>query len=68
MEVTFEALEGDTAYLEGRGSKVLVDGQWVGCFGEIDPAVSEQFGLKVPIQAGEFDVDKIAGIIPDPIL
>ena len=68
MEVTFEALEGDSAYLEGRGSKVLVDGQWVGCFGEIDPAVSEKFGLKVPIQAGEFDVDKIAGIIPDPIL
>jgi phenylalanyl-tRNA synthetase beta chain len=68
LEVTFEPLEDDSAYLAGRGSKVLVEGQWVGCFGEIDPAVSETFGLKVPIHAGEFDVDKIAGIIPDPIL
>jgi phenylalanyl-tRNA synthetase beta chain len=68
LEVTFEPLEDDSAYLAGRGAKVLVEGQWVGCFGEIDPAVSETFGLKVPIHAGEFDVDKIAGIIPDPIL
>ena len=30
--------------------------------------VSFDFGLKVPIQAGEFDVDALGRTIPDPIL
>ena len=55
-------------YLEGRGAKVMVDGEWVGCCGEIDPAVSELFGLKVPIHCGEFVVDALERLIPDPIL
>ena len=55
-------------YLEGRGAKVMVDGEWVGCCGEIDPAVSELFGLKVPIHCGEFVVDALGRLIPDPIL
>ena len=55
-------------YLSGRGAKVLVAGEWVGCCGEIDPTVSELFGLKVPIHCGEFDVDALGRLIPDPIL
>ena len=55
-------------YLEGRGAKVMVDGEWVGCCGEIDPAISELFGLKVPIHCGEFVVDALGRLIPDPIL
>ena len=55
-------------YLEGRGAKVMVDGEWVGCCGEIDPAISELFGLKVPIHCGEFVVDALERLIPDPIL
>ncbi|MDP6325108.1 MAG: phenylalanine--tRNA ligase subunit beta, partial [Candidatus Thalassarchaeaceae archaeon] len=53
-------------YLSGRGAKVLVAGEWVGCCGEIDPTVSELFGLKVPIHCGEFDVDALGRLIPDP--
>jgi phenylalanyl-tRNA synthetase beta chain len=70
IEVGFEAMpEGETGpYLAGRAAKVLVAGEWVGCFGEIDPSVSESFGLKVPIQAGEFDVGTLASLIPDPVL
>jgi phenylalanyl-tRNA synthetase beta subunit len=46
----------------------MVAGEWVGCCGEIDPAISELFGLKVPIHCGEFDVDALGRLIPDPIL
>jgi phenylalanyl-tRNA synthetase beta chain len=68
--VSYEPLtEADGGpYLEGRGAKVIVEGEWVGCCGEIDPAVSELFGLKVPIHCGEFDVEALSRLIPDPIL
>ena len=70
IEVGYEPLtESDGGpYLAGRGSKVMVAGEWVGCCGEIDPAISELFGLKVPIHCGEFDVDALGRLIPDPIL
>tara|TARA_B100001996_G_scaffold250938_1_gene194615 strand:+ start:1597 stop:3360 length:1764 start_codon:yes stop_codon:yes gene_type:complete len=70
IEVSYEPLtESDGGpYLTGRGAKVMVAGEWVGCCGEIDPRVSEQFGLKVPIHCGEFDVDALGRLIPDPII
>jgi len=70
IEVGYEPLtESDGGpYLAGRGAKVMVAGEWVGCCGEIDPAISELFGLKVPIHCGEFDVDALGRLIPDPIL
>ncbi|MED6297873.1 MAG: hypothetical protein VX828_06200, partial [Candidatus Thermoplasmatota archaeon] len=51
IDVSYQPLtESDGGpYLLGRGAKVMVAGEWVGCCGEIDPRVSEQFGLKVPI-------------------
>ena len=70
IEVRYEPLtESDGGpYLAGRGAKVMVAGEWVGCCGEIDPTISELFGLKVPIHCGEFDVDALGRLIPDPIL
>ncbi len=70
IEVSFEALSDDDGgpYLKGRGSKVILNGEWVGCFGEIDPSVSLEFGLKVPIQAGEFVVAALERLIRDPVL
>lgn len=70
IEIGFEPLQATEGgpYLAGRGAKVIVGGEWVGCFGEIDPAVAESFGLKVPIHAGEFRVGALADLIPDPIL
>lgn len=55
-------------WLNGRGAKALVAGEEVGQFGELDPAVGAEFGLKVPIQAGEFDIDALSRTIPDPVL
>ncbi|MFL2947433.1 MAG: phenylalanine--tRNA ligase subunit beta [Candidatus Poseidoniales archaeon] len=70
ISVEYEPLtESDGGpYLAGRGAKIMVAGEWVGCCGEIDPAISELFGLKVPIHCGEFDVDTLGRLIPDPIL
>ena len=55
-------------WIKGRGAKVIIGGIEVGQIGEIDPKVSFEFGLKVPIQAGEFDVDALGRTIPDPVI
>ena len=55
-------------WLSGRGAKILVSGEEVGQIGEIDPIVASDFGLRVPIQAGEFDIDALGRLIPDPVL
>ena len=55
-------------WLPGTGAKILESGEEVGQIGEIDPVVASEFGLRVPIQAGEFDVDALGRLIPDPVL
>jgi phenylalanyl-tRNA synthetase beta chain len=55
-------------WITGRGAKVMVNEEEVGQIGEIDPAVSLEFGLKVPIHAGEFNLETLGRIIPDPVL
>ncbi len=68
LEVTYKATKSEVGpWLEGRGADVLINGQRVGSFGEIDPAVADLFELRVPIQAGEFDVGALEKLIPDPV-
>ena len=68
-EVKWEEINHkDGPWIKGRGAKVIIDDIEVGQIGEIDPIVSFEFGLKVPIQAGEFDVDALGRTIPDPVL
>ena len=55
-------------WLSGRGAKILVSGEEVGQIGEIDPVVASEFGLRVPIQAGDIDIDTLGRLIPDPVL
>ncbi len=59
---------GQGPWIRGRGSKIIVKGEEIGEFGEVSPEVSELYGLKSPIQAGEIDLDLIAKIIPDPVI
>lgn len=59
--------EGDGPWLAGRGAKLIVSGTWVGCFGELDPHVSAEFDLNVPLNGAELDVDALLGIIQDPV-
>ena len=68
-DVVWEATTLDEGpWLSGRGAKILVSGEEVGQIGEIDPVVASEFGLRVPIQAGEFDIDALGRLIPDPVL
>ena len=68
-DIVWESTELDEGpWLSGRGAKVFVSGEEIGQIGEIDPAVASEFGLRVPIQAGDFDIDAIGRLIPDPVL
>lgn len=65
---TVEALpDGEGPWLAGRAAKLLVQGTWVGCFGELDPAVSMLYDLRVPLNGAEFDVTALTGLLEDPV-
>ncbi|HII17980.1 MAG TPA: hypothetical protein HA311_01325, partial [Candidatus Poseidoniaceae archaeon] len=58
---------GEGPWLAGRAARVLVNGTWVGCFGEIDPHVGASFDLAVPMNAAEFDMGALDEALPDPV-
>ena len=59
--------DNDGPWLAGRAAKVIVNGNHIGCFGEIDPHVAEHFELKVPMNGAEFCLQELANSIPDPV-
>ncbi|DAC53013.1 MAG TPA: phenylalanine--tRNA ligase subunit beta [Candidatus Poseidoniaceae archaeon] len=59
--------ENEGPWLAGRAAKVVVNGNHIGCFGEIDPHVAELFELNVPMNGAEFSLQEIAKSIPDPV-
>ena len=68
-EVKWEGINQDEGpWIKGRGAKVIIGDTEVGQIGEIDPTVSFEFGLRVPVQAGEFDVDALGRTISDPVI
>ncbi len=46
-------------FIAGRAAKVFIGRDEIGYFGEIHPKVLENWGLKMPVSAMEFSVDKI---------
>jgi phenylalanyl-tRNA synthetase beta chain len=66
--VTIEALpDNEGPWLAGRAAKVMLNEEWVGCFGEIDPQISQTFELLVPLNGAEFDVEALKSAITDPV-
>ena len=59
--------KGEGPWLAGRGAKLLINGSWVGCFGELDPAVSSSYDLRVPLNGAEFDVNALMEAVIDPV-
>jgi phenylalanyl-tRNA synthetase beta subunit len=59
--------EGDGPWLAGRGAKLLINGQWVGCFGELDPSVASLYDLRVPLNGAELDITALLSAIDDPV-
>ena len=67
-EYSIEKLpDGDGPWLQGRAAKVVINGTHVGCFGEIDPSISEKFDLRVPISGAEFSLVNLGNSITDPV-
>ena len=68
VDYTIEKLpDGEGPWLSGRSAKVVIDGIHVGCFGEMDPIISEKFELRVPISGAEFSLTNLAESISDPV-
>jgi phenylalanyl-tRNA synthetase beta chain len=68
-EALFEPIEEENGpWLLGRGAKIIVQGVEIGQFGEIDPNVSEKYGLKTPIHGGEFDIKEMNKVVSDPLI
>lgn len=49
----------DPRFIPGRQASVMVDGKAVGIFGEVHPAVLENWAITVPCVAGELDIEEL---------
>jgi phenylalanyl-tRNA synthetase beta chain len=49
----------DPRFIPGRAAAILYNGKKIGVFGEIHPAVLENWGVTVPCTAGEMDLDSL---------
>lgn len=52
----------DPRFLHGRQARVVVGGRELGVFGEVHPAVLENWGIAVPCAAGELDLESIMAL------
>lgn len=59
--------DGDGPWLAGRAAKLIINEEWVGCFGEFDPAITHLYDLRVPINGAELDVNALMLAIEDPV-
>lgn len=53
--------KNDPRFIKGRCADVYVNDEHAGFFGEIHPAVLENWGITMPCAAGELDLDIISG-------
>ncbi len=49
----------DPRFIPGRQARLLVNGSAVGVFGEVHPAVLENWAITVPCVAGELDIEAL---------
>ncbi len=62
-----ETIENCGPWLKGRGAEIFVSETKVGEIGEIDPHVSQNFELNVPIHGAELYLDKLMDLVQDPV-
>ena len=53
------AESNDPRFIPGRQAQIMVKGKAVGIFGEVHPAVLENWAINVPCVAGEIDVEEL---------
>lgn len=54
-------------WLKGRSANIIVNGKVIGECGEIDPLVSLEFDLSVPMSGAQIDVEALASVVKDPV-
>ena len=47
------------SYIQGRAVNIFVNNENIGTFGEIHPEVLSNFGIEMPVAAGEINMDKL---------
>ncbi len=68
FHVTFAYERAEKTYLHpGVSAKLLLNGEIVGCIGEVDPAIALSLGLDKKVYLGELDLAAIATAMDDRI-
>jgi len=62
-----ETPENHGPWLKGRGAEIFVSGIKIGELGEIDPHISRNFELNVPLHGAELYLDKLIELVQDPV-
>lgn len=61
-DVQFVACKGNSIYHPGRAAYLYLNGQQAGVFGEIHPAIADNYGLEDRIYIAEIDVDVLIAV------
>ena len=68
FHLTFTFERAEKTYLHpGVSANVLVNGEVIGCFGELDPSIALSLGLDKKVYLGELDLTAIAEQMDDAI-
>jgi phenylalanyl-tRNA synthetase beta chain len=60
LSLEYEVEEAsDPRFIPGRAAAIVYKGKTAGVFGEVHPAVLENWGITVPCTAGEIDLDAL---------
>ena len=60
LGMTYEVVPSeDSRFIPGRQAQLLLKGKPVGVFGEVHPAILENWAIAMPCVAGEFDLETI---------
>ena len=68
FHVAFTYERAEKSYLHpGVSANVLMDGKAVGCFGELDPEISNTLGLDKKVYLGELDLSALKAVMDDNV-
>ncbi len=66
LNLTFDIEEySSETFIEGRGARIISEGEELGYFGEINPEVIESFQLDMPVVGAEINVTHLFNIIKE---
>ena len=68
FHLSFTYARAEKSYLHpGVSANIILDGNVVGCFGELDPEIANNLGLDKKVYLGELDLSAIEKIMDDSV-